>query len=275
MRLRPVLILVPISLAALAAALSQRVAIADYFRSAAQPELPPAVSYEEVVDGEAQATPVTPPELELEPIPPKPALPAIVDLSSLPASFNLAVPFTPQAPFANWDETHEETCEEASVYMVYLYFSGHAPGLVEPQEAEDAILALVERQKRMFGFFEDTTVKQTAAFAREAYGYGHIELLTDPTIEDIKLQIAFGRPVIVPAAGRELHNPYFKQPGPDYHMLVIRGWTQDGFITNDPGTRRGEGYVYPYETIMDAMHDWKPEDVLSGRKVVIVIYPNE
>ena len=90
--------------------------------------------------------------------------------------------------------------------------------------------------------------------------------------KQIKEQIAQNNPVILPAAGRELKNPNFKAPGPLYHMLVVRGWLSDGrIITNDPGTRRGEGYIYDKSVLWDAIHDWNGGNVASGQKVMIVV----
>jgi hypothetical protein len=81
--------------------------------------------------------------------------------------------------------------------------------------------------------------------------------------------------VIVPAAGRLLGNPYFTAPGPIYHMLILRGYTASNqFISNDPGTKRGESYVYSVDTIMNAMHDWNNgEEITEGAKRVLVVYP--
>lgn len=272
MRVRPILILLPVSLAALAAVLSQRVAIADYFRSAMQPELPPAVSFEEALRPQADKAAGTPLPTEERPaIPPsRPSTPEA--LPPLPSSFNLAVPFTSQAPFANWDETHEETCEEASVLMVDAFYDGRTS--LTPEWAEEQLLAIVAFEARQFGYFEDTTAAETALIAKKHFGYASAEVLKAPTVEDIKREILAGHPVILPAAGRELHNPYFKQPGPVYHMVVIRGWTKEGFIVNDPGTRHGEGYVYPFDTVMGAMHDWDATDIDAGAKAVLVVKPN-
>ncbi|KKR45570.1 MAG: hypothetical protein UT82_C0026G0013, partial [Parcubacteria group bacterium GW2011_GWB1_40_14] len=92
------------------------------------------------------------------------------------------------------------------------------------------------------------------------------------TVDTIKRELAAGNPIIVPAAGRELGNPYFTSPGPLYHMLVIRGYTSDDkFITNDPGTRRGEEYTYKFDILMNAIHDWNGGDVINGKKVIIVL----
>src|SRR5688572_5442442 len=43
---------------------------------------------------------------------------------ALPKTLLLKVPFTPQAPTANWDELHNEACEEASSLMAAAYFNG-------------------------------------------------------------------------------------------------------------------------------------------------------
>ena len=40
----------------------------------------------------------------------------------LPTSYNLDVPFTSQAPFADWNETFKEACEEASALMVHYFY---------------------------------------------------------------------------------------------------------------------------------------------------------
>lgn len=191
-----------------------------------------------------------------------------------PRTFDLAVPFTPQAPDAVWDATHEDACEEASLYMVHAFYQGIAEGRIAPKIAEAEIQKVIAHEMKTFGFFEDTDADQNARIARELYGYEKTNVIVDPSIDDIKRQIVAGRPVLVPAAGQLLGNPFYNPPGPVYHMLVIRGFTKTDFITNDSGTRRGEGYQYPFETVMNAMHDWNNGDVLNGRKAVLVIYPN-
>ncbi len=187
----------------------------------------------------------------------------------IPDEINLAVPFTPQAPHANWDLPYKETCEEASVLMVARYKKGEV--ITSPEDADAEILKLVEFQNNYFGDYKDTTAEQTAEIAREYYGFKNTEVVYDFTTEDIKKELALGNPVIVPAAGRQLSNPYFRSPGPLYHMLVIRGYTQNKFITNDPGTKRGEEYVYKYDDLLSAVHDWNGGGVDTGQKVMIVI----
>ncbi len=131
---------------------------------------------------------------------------------------------------------------------------------------------MVEFENSFFGFYKDTTAAQTASLI-EAYFQLNATLILDPTIEDIKSAIVAGHPVIIPAAGRQLGNPNFTGAGPLYHMLLVKGYTSEGFITNDPGTRLGADYFYSYDVLMNAIHDWNGGDVDNGQKIVIVVLP--
>jgi hypothetical protein len=55
--------------------------------------------------------------------------------------------------------------------------------------------------------------------------------------------------------GQKLGNPYFSGAGPERHMLLVRGYDpiKKQFITNDPGTKRGENYRYSESTIMNSI----------------------
>lgn len=186
-------------------------------------------------------------------------------------SLNLDVPFTSQAPHANWNETFKEGCEEASALMIDYFYQGKE---FTTDIATDEILKMVDWQMDYFGGHFDLTAKQTAEMIKKYWNYERVEVINNPTINDIKMHISEQRPVIVPAAGRVLGNPYFRQPSPIYHMLVIKGYTEDKFITNDPGTKRGEDFLYDYDVLMNAIHDWNEQNILQGEKRIIVIYPN-
>ncbi len=189
---------------------------------------------------------------------------------------NLGVPFTSQAPHADWSFPYKEACEEASVYMVREFFRGTPDGKIPADVADEGLLKIVEFEKNLFGYYEDTNLDQTRTFAELLYGFEKIEIIDNPTVDQIKQYLRDGLPVIVPAAGRELNNPNFTAPGPVYHMLVIRGFTADGkFITNDPGTRNGEEFLYEFDILMSAIHDWNGgDDIKGGKKAVMIIYPN-
>lgn len=195
--------------------------------------------------------------------------------STIAAVLNLAVPFTSQAPTADWGQPYQDACEEASVLMVREFYAGNKSSTITSTTANKAILDLVALENKTLGYFIDTTVVETAQFAESMYGYAKSEIIENPTIDQIKMYLNQGNPVIVPAAGRLLKNPYFTAPGPVYHMLVIRGYTKDKkFIVNDPGTKRGKEYLYSFETVMNAMHDWnKNGDIVQGRKAILILHP--
>ncbi len=197
---------------------------------------------------------------------------ALGEVEEVVESVNLAVPFTSQAPHANWDMPYQEACEEASVIMVDAFYRGVREGEMDKDEVDAVLLEMVAFEETQLGFTPDMTAEETVAFITAGFGY-EAEVLENPTGEALKDHMRAGRPVIVPAAGQQLGNPYFTPPGPVYHMLVLRGFTKTQFITNDPGTRRGEAYLYDIDTIMTAMHDWNGGDVEHGNKVAIIIYP--
>ena len=56
-------------------------------------------------------------------------------------------------------------------------------------------------------------------------------------------------------------------------MIVVVGYKNGFFITNDPGTRHGRSYVYDENLLFAAAHDWNGGDVKNGKKVALVIQP--
>ena len=192
--------------------------------------------------------------------------------AALPLEVNLDVPFTSQAPLGTWDALHKEACEEAAAIMAIRYVFGTT--FLDPDEADAGIRNLVETNAKKFGYSVDQTAAQLERLILDVDPKIPVRLLPNPSVEDLKAELAAGHVVIVPAAGRMLGNPFYRTPGPLYHMLVLRGYTADGyFITNDAGTKRGEGYLYPFALIMDAMHDWNAENIEQGQKVVLVLEP--
>ena len=260
------IILFIIILLALISAFVYRIKIKDVWSDLTKPPLPEAVEYNEqkkqLTNNEQRAI-VDNQNNSLNSASTTPNI-------TLPKSFNLNVPFTSQAPLADWNETFKEACEETAALIVHYYYQNKT---FAPQTATEEILKMVDWQEKNWGGHYDLTASQTAALIKNYFGYKKVEIINNPTVDDIKYHISEKRPVIVPAAGQLLGNPYFRTPGPIYHMLVINGYIDDKFITNDPGTKRGENFLYDDDTIMDAMHDFDSDDILKGKKRIIVIYP--
>lgn len=170
------------------------------------------------------------------------------------SAFNLAVPFFPQAPKKLWDKDHEDYCEEAVLLGIDAFLK-HKTYSLDEMEAE--LKKMRDFEIEAFGYFESTSVELTARVAREYLGYKKVRIIDNPTIEMIRAEVSAGRPVAVPANGKELKNPYFKNGGPVFHMYVVRGFTEGGdVIVNDPGTQHGENFVYKKEVVLSSMHDW-------------------
>lgn len=225
----------------------------------------------------------------------------------LPKEFLLSVPFTSQAPEKNWEQPWQDACEEAALLMLDAYYKKYN---LSPLFSRDEILKMVtwEEEKNWGGSIEIEKVKQMAEeyFLLSSRGVEttrdlskeqnvdktkinvdnqngdekdssplgfrmNARIIENPTIEQIKNSIAKGNPVLVVADGKVLPNPHFRNGGPVYHALVIKGYDGENFITNDPGTQFGESFKYKYDDLMNAIHDWNDGDVKEGRKVVLVL----
>ncbi|MCX6766157.1 MAG: C39 family peptidase [Candidatus Moranbacteria bacterium] len=212
----------------------------------------------------------TPTATNSDPVPTSNTAPDTAPASPFPAKFLLPVLFYSQAPLSKWDAFHEEMCEEASILNAGLYLENKT--LTKGQfEAELQKIQKIEKDN--VDEWKSTTVVQTKKWADIYFGDTlSIKIIDNPTIEDIETEIAAGHPVAVPLSGRDIGNPNFTPPGPVYHMLVVKGYDTQNFITNDVGTRKGDSYTYAKDVIMKNMHDWNPQDIHLGAKRVLVLY---
>jgi len=190
-----------------------------------------------------------------------------------PKSVNLSVPFTPQAPTANWDELHNEACEEASAIMSAEYFSGNENTKLASELVEEQITKLTEWQQKTFGYYLSISSEETVQMIEANYNL-KAKIITDVTEENIKNELSQNHLILFPANGQLLGNPNYKRPGPKYHMLVIRGYTASSIITNDPGTRNGLNYPYDFDTLYNANGNWnhQTEKVDLSKKNMVVVW---
>ncbi len=189
---------------------------------------------------------------------------------ALPPSINLDVPFVPQAPEKNWEQPWQDACEEAAILMMDAYYKDIQTSVAFDKEQ---ILKMVAWEENLgWGLSIEIEKIQKIFTDYLKLPAGHTtKLVENPTIEQIKKYVANGQPLYVVADGKILPNPHFQNGGPEYHALVIRGYTKDSFITNDPGTQFGENFKYKYQDLMNAIRDWNGGDVKNGRRVVLVV----
>ncbi|MFA5945862.1 MAG: C39 family peptidase [Patescibacteria group bacterium] len=195
-----------------------------------------------------------------------------VDLSKIPSSNIVPLPsslsspspvvlFTSQAPFGEWsDPRQQDGCEEASVFMAVKWALSQT---FTPDEAKTAIIGMSDWEKITFGSFMDTSIDDTAdRLLRQYLNFTNFEVKKNIGPADIRAELALGRVVIIPIDGTKLNNSNFTDGGPLRHMLVVTGFDEASseFITNDPGTRMGEGYRYSSSTIASALRDYPSGD---------------
>ena len=180
----------------------------------------------------------------------------------------LPVPFTPQAPLAKWSEPYQDACEEASMLIAAEYFKGNKQLQLNPTYADKEILKLVAWEGE-HDYATDVTAAEVVSILADYY---HLQAQVVPfEASALRQALLVHKVVIVPAAGRSLGNPYFTAPGPLYHMLVVNGFAGTEFITNDPGTKRGENYRYNEGVLAGAAHDWNGGDVTHGQPLMVVV----
>jgi hypothetical protein len=188
------------------------------------------------------------------------------------------VPFISQAPFGDWaDQRQQDGCEEASALMAAAWARGEALDLAQ---AEKEIELMSDYLLKEYGEYRDVHVTDVIAWIFSDYlDFSGASLIEDASLEDIILELMAGHLVLAPADGRALKNPYFTPPGPERHMLVLRGYDpiKKEFITNDPGTRRGRAYRYDQDLLFAAIMAYPTgyHEAVEGRPKDVIVVAQE
>jgi len=183
-----------------------------------------------------------------------------------PVRTNVDVPFTSQAPTGDWSEPWQNACEETSIYMVSSFYANDP---IKRDQAVAKIKEIFKVKNQEIKVSKDESLATISQLITDLDLPWTTELVSDPTKEDLKKELALKRPIIVPVFAPDLKNP--KSTSPDYHVLVLTGYddTKGTFIINDPGTSRGEGLRVPYDTFMNAIHDLDSRNYKAGKKAVL------
>lgn len=185
------------------------------------------------------------------------------------------VPFTSQAPFGGWeDERQQDGCEEASALMAIYWARGES---LNKLVAWQKILAISDFEQKQYGEYRDIALNDVIERIFKAYfEYDKVSLKNNITVNDVIVELNKGHIILAPMNGQKLNNPYFTAPGPERHMLVIRGYdpgTKE-FITNDPGTKRGEAYHYNENVLFEAIRAYPTgyhEPINTTEKNIIIV----
>lgn len=193
---------------------------------------------------------------------------------NLPNYHLINTAFVAQAPEKNWDEPWQDACEEAALLTVHYYYQNESPS--NDQIISD--LKTLFQTETDLGFTRDINTSQMATVSGKLFNL-RSEIITNPSIETIKMYLSKNIPVIVPANGKTLfkENSHFKSGGPWYHNLVILGYDENRqrFIVHDVGTQFGSYFHYSYNLLLESIHDFPStglkEDIDQGSKNILIL----
>ncbi len=191
-----------------------------------------------------------------------------VNSASLPPQKTIDVPYTTQAPTGDWSGIWENACEETSIYMVSSFYQNDP---IKRDAAVKRIRQIFQVKNKDFKVSADESLEEIAALIPKLGMPWTTELVVDPTIDDLKQEVAENHPVIVPVYAPALWSKTFKGDGPDYHVMVLVGYDDKTkeFIVNDPGTSNGNKKRFPYIQFMNAIHDLDSKNYKAGKKAVL------
>lgn len=187
------------------------------------------------------------------------------------------VPFVAQAPYGNWKDPLEQNgCEEAAATIAVYWARGQS---LSKQQMLDDIKAISNYEIKNFGNSVDTSAWDTASrIIQGYYHYSNSRAEIVSTVDQIINWLSEDYLVITPMNGQKILNHNYTAPGPERHMIVIRGYdpkTGD-FVTNDAGTRLGENFRYPKDLFFNAIRDYPTGDhqpfINSSSKSAILVW---
>lgn len=194
-------------------------------------------------------------------------------------NINISVPFTPQAPLANWkDQRQEDGCEEAVSLMAMAWVnSKDNETKLTAADWEEKIIALSDFEQEKYGEYRDVTLSDMIDWIfKDYFAYEKVSVKKVASSTDILDELKKGNIVLTPVNGQKLKNPYFTAPGPLTHMILIKGYdyATKEFITNDPGTKRGADYRYPENILFGAISVYPTgshEEIKKIEKAAIIV----
>ncbi len=183
----------------------------------------------------------------------------------LPATTNIDVPFTSQAPTGNWSEPWQNACEETSIYMVSSFYTEDT---IKRDEAIKHIKAIIAAKNKEFQVSADESLEKISELIKLLGLPWSTEIVIDPTLEDIKKQLANNQPIIAPVFAPALN---YGAGGPDYHVMVMTGYDDKNseFIVNDPAMKNGQGVRFKYDLFIKAIHDLNQTNYKAGEKALL------
>jgi hypothetical protein len=180
----------------------------------------------------------------------------------LKSTHTLDVAFMSEAPDGNWTQPWSNACEETVTLMADKYYAGAKS--IGISEAKSYLQNLFAKEEALFGTSRNSDSRQMLEII-EKYTDFKGRIVTNPSLDDIKKEIAAGRPVISLHRGFDLKNSNieFSPTLSSYHTALVVGYDDDRqiFIVHDPGDEYdGEDHHYSYTLFMNSLHDYNYAD---------------
>ncbi len=126
---------------------------------------------------------------------------------TIPPSVYIHAPFYSQAPDGNRNLPWSMLCSEANLVLAAYAIKGKE--LTKEQFIED-MFAMIPIQENAFGTYFSIPMRDLKSLYDTMYPHaGNAWILENPSLEDMKSELAKGNLIIAPTAGRLLKNPFF------------------------------------------------------------------
>lgn len=193
----------------------------------------------------------------------------ITQAKILPSSVTIAAPFFPQAPDNKWTMPRAEACSEANLVLAAYYIKEE---MLSKKQFKKEIIDLTKLQTESFWTYIEIPLAELKSVYDTYYpNLGSSRIRENPSIDDIKNELAQGHLVIVPTAGKKLNNPHFFGQWPRFHTILLRWYDDTYFYTNEVWMMHGENFKYTQEIVINAIHDLVDGDITQWAKRVLVI----
>ncbi len=180
-------------------------------------------------------------------------------LAGAPPTLRLEVPFSPQAPTGLWEGN--ENCEETSLIMAKAYLDGNREKTLPALQTQQKIDELNAWEDANFGHHKDSGANETMIIAEKVFGLS-VRQIQNYRESDIKNALAQGRVVLLPTTRDS-----------QYHMIVVIGYDEKGFIVHDPGSDGGANNVRTFADLKAKAIDWNSVNhtIDYTRKIALVV----
>ena len=166
------------------------------------------------------------------------------------------VPFTVQAPYGFWSEKPwSGYAEEAIVLMLTRWATDES--LESANDKANNLSLWGSWFIEQFGQAPNQNLDQIQAALASTGNFSALEILDKPSIPVLLQSLELGRLLVIPINGKTLESPYYGDPAPEHHVLLLIGVNPDAgtFVVHDPGTSRGRALEYDQEKILESIQD--------------------